>query len=201
MVVNILGRHKKYDRTLAVDKGVPLLRKNGYHNTSAADIVDSIAIPKGTFFGMFKTKEDFGLEVLQQYIDNSLDFMELHLYGNKGISAGKRLQMFYGAVSQCYIDEGCAHGCLLNNLTSEVAGYNDAFSRLAQRGHALIIDKLEPCVEEAQEKGDFRSDIDSYELTYFIHTSFDGAVLKMKGERNEKALKIFMKTIFQLIRK
>ncbi len=194
-----MGRHKKYSRNIAVEKGIALFRKQGYHNTSAADIVDTIGIPKGTFFGMFQTKEEYAIEVLQRYIDNTIEIIDLLLYQNASISASKRISQFYVALSKYYTAEGCAYGCLLNTLTSEVAGYNDAFGTLVRKGHAQILRKIEPCIREAQAAGDFRTDIDSYELTYFIHTSYDGATLKMKGERDEKALAIFLKTLFPLI--
>ncbi|MEW7292848.1 TetR/AcrR family transcriptional regulator [Aquimarina sp. 2304DJ70-9] len=194
-----MGRHKKYDEQLAVDKGVKLFRESGYHNTSAADIVNALDIPKGTFFGMFNTKEEYVLKVLQKYIVDTLAFMDKTLYENTKISAAKRLKLFYASLSNYFSNEGCAYGCLLNTLTSEIGGYNDTFSRLIKKGHSQFIDKLEPCVKEAQEANDFRSDINSRELTYFIHTSFDGALIKMKGVRNDEALQIFLNTTFKLI--
>lgn len=176
-----------------------LFRKNGFHNTSAADIVNTLNIPKGTFFGMFNTKEEYVLKVLQQYIDDTIAYMEKTLYQNTKVSAAKRLKLFYSSLSNYFSNEGCAYGCLLNTLTSEVGGYNDAFSQLIKKGHSQFISTLEPCVKEAQSSNEFRSDIDSRELTYFIHTSFDGALIKMKGARNDEALKIFLKTTFKLI--
>lgn len=196
-----MGRHKKYNEQLAIENGVILFRKKGFHNTSAADIVNTLNIPKGTFFGMFNTKEEYVLKVLQQYIDDTLAFMNETLYKNTKVSAAKRLELFYSSLSNYFINEGCAYGCLLNTLTSEVGGYNDAFSQLIKRGHSQFIDTLEPCVKEAQEANDFRSDINSRELTYFIHTSFDGALIKIKGVRNDEALKIFLSTTFKLIKK
>jgi len=194
-----MGRYKKYNEQHAVEKGVSLFRKNGYHNTSAKDIVKTLDIPKGTFFGMFSTKEQYVLKVLQQYIDDTLAFMEKTLYENKKISAANKLKLFYKSLSDYFAEEGCAYGCLLNTLTSEIGGYNDTFSKLIEKGHRQFIDKIEPCVKEAQEAKDFRTDIDSRELTYFIHTSFDGAIIKMKGVRNDEALRIFLNTIFKLI--
>lgn len=194
-----MGRYKKYNEQLAIAKGVSLFRKNGYHHTSAADIVDTLDIPKGTFFGMFNTKEEYVLEVLQHYIDDTLAYMEKILYGNTTVPPSNRLQLFYKSLSSYFTNEGCAYGCLLNTLTSEIGGYNDAFSQLIRKGHAQFIDKIEPCVREAQDAKEFRSDIDSREMTYFIHTSFDGAIVKMKGVRNDEALKIFLNTIFKLI--
>ncbi len=194
-----MGRHKKYNEQLAIEKGVDLFRESGYHNTSAADIVKALGIPKGTFFGMFNTKEEYVLKVLQRYIDDTLTFMDKMLYQNEKDSAANRLKLFYKSLTNYFTDEGCAYGCLLNTLTSEIGGYHDAFSKLIGKGHSQFIDKITPCVKEAQEANDFRSDIDSRELAYFIHTSFDGALIKMKGVRNDEALKIFLNTTFKLI--
>jgi len=194
-----MARPKKYDHQPAIERGVFLFRSKGYHNTSVADIIETLDLPKGTFFGMFKTKEEYALKVLQQYIDETLLFMSKTLYSNKNISPVERLKVFYRSLSNFFSQEGCAYGCLLNTLTSEVGGYNDAFSKLIEEGHRQFIDKIEPCVKEAQMAKEARTDIDSRELTYFIHTSFDGAIIKMKGVRNDEALEIFLNNIFKLI--
>lgn len=194
-----MGRHKKYNEYDAIEKGVLLFRRRGYHHTSAADIVKTLDIPKGTFFGMFQTKEAYALKVLERYVDDTVHFMDKLFRESETLNPRARLKSFYQNLTIFYTQEGCTNGCLLYNLMSEIAGYNDAFSTLVRKGHTKFIEKIEPCIREGQEKKLFRSDIDSIELTDFIHTSFNGAVIKMKGQRDNAPLRLFLRTVFKTI--
>ena len=195
-----MGRNKKYDTDLLIQNGIELFRKKGFHNTSSEDIVQTLGIPKGSFYGIYKTKENFGVRALEQYVEDTLQFMDKMLYQNRIKSPLKRLTLFYKSLSEFFTQEGCAYGCLLNNCSLELAGYNNSFREAIKEGHKRFINKIEPCVREAQEKGELITHVESWDLTYLMHTSFDGAIVKMKGSGNSDALNIFLNNFFKLIR-
>ncbi|MEM8908120.1 MAG: TetR family transcriptional regulator C-terminal domain-containing protein, partial [Bacteroidota bacterium] len=87
------------------------------------------------------------------------------------------------------------------NFSLELAGYNASFQKAITNGHQKFIDKIAPCVKEAQEKGELIDHIKSWELTFLIHSSFDGVTVKMKGTGSDDALKLFLHNFFKLIKK
>ena len=194
-----MGRHKKYDIDELLNIGVELLRKKGYHNTSLDDILLACGLPKGSFYGSFKSKEEFGIRVLERYVDTTVQLMLKHTLNKKEESALKRLHNFYTEVIDFFVAEGCGYGCLLNNLSLELAGYNDAFRDAIEKGHGKFIDTLTVCVEESQKTGEMKEFLPAKDMAFYIHTNFDGAIVKMKGVRDRYPLDLFLDTTFKLI--
>ena len=60
---------KELNRDNLLNQGVTLLMKQGYHGTGLQEILDAVNVPKGSFYNYFGSKEDFGAEVIQHYID------------------------------------------------------------------------------------------------------------------------------------
>ncbi|MEL6140814.1 MAG: TetR family transcriptional regulator C-terminal domain-containing protein, partial [Bacteroidota bacterium] len=87
----------------------------------------------------------------------------------------------------------------LNNFSLEVANTTPSLQQLISEGHQQFIAKIEPCVHLAQEQKEFRTDLASWDLTYALHTAFDGAIVKMKGAGNHYPLKHFLDTTFGLL--
>ena len=51
--------------------GADLILKNGYNNVGLNKILETANIPKGSFYYYFKSKEDFGIQVIKYYSENS----------------------------------------------------------------------------------------------------------------------------------
>lgn len=194
-----MSRNRKYDYQEAVKTSVDIFRRKGYHATGSDELVQLLNIPKGTFYGMFKSKENFAIASLNQYVLNTLSFMNDMLYNSNINSSSRRIENMYKALAKYFIDEGCSYGCLLNNLSLEVAGQSDPFKEAIDAGHSQFIQALRPCIIEAQMAGEFRSDISSQDLASIIHTNFDGALVKMKGSGKAYPMELFLSTIFKLV--
>ena len=194
-----MGRHRKYDIGDILDKGVELLRRQGYHHTSLDDILMTSGLPKGSFYGSFKSKEDFGVRVLDRYVEITVSMMRKHTENSKETSPLKRLYSFYEEIIAFFVAEGCVYGCLLNNLSLELAGYNDSFRDAIEQGHRTFIDTLSPSVAKAQEQGEMKTFLPARDMAFYIHTNFDGAIVKMKGVRDRYPLDLFLNTTFRLI--
>ena len=194
-----MGRHKKYDIDEVLDKGVRLLRRQGYHNTSLDDILSVSGMPKGSFYSSFTSKEDFGVRVLNRYVEDTVSLMTKHLEDATEASPLQRLRNFYEDVIAYFVEEGCGFGCLLNDLSLELAGYNDTFRDAVREGHTRFIDTLAEGMDAAQERGEVRDFLPARELAFYVHTNFDGAIVKMKGARDRYPLDLFLTTTFDLI--
>jgi len=60
---------KQINRENLLNQGVTLLMEQGYHGTGLKEILDAVQIPKGSFYNYFGSKENFGAEVIQHYIE------------------------------------------------------------------------------------------------------------------------------------
>jgi TetR/AcrR family transcriptional repressor of nem operon len=60
---------KQTTRENLLAQGVTLLMQQGYQGTGLKEILDAAQIPKGSFYNYFGSKENFGAEVIQHYIN------------------------------------------------------------------------------------------------------------------------------------
>ncbi|MDB5769038.1 MAG: transcriptional regulator, TetR family, partial [Collimonas fungivorans] len=54
-------------RATLLETGLRLFAEQGYNGTGIKEIVDATGVPKGSFYNYFKSKEDFGAEVISFY--------------------------------------------------------------------------------------------------------------------------------------
>ena len=47
--------------------GVDIIHRKGYHHTAIQEILQIAGVPKGSFYFYFKSKEDFGLQVIDYF--------------------------------------------------------------------------------------------------------------------------------------
>jgi len=51
-------------RDLILARGAQVMARRGYHGTGVQEIVQAAAVPKGSFYHYFASKEDFALQAL-----------------------------------------------------------------------------------------------------------------------------------------
>ncbi len=69
---------KELNRENLLNQGVSMLMGQGYHGTGLQEILDAVNIPKGSFYNYFGSKENFGAEVIQHYIDPFIAQLTTH---------------------------------------------------------------------------------------------------------------------------
>ena len=66
-------------RNKLLDQGVTLLMEQGYHGTGLQELVQSVGVPKGSFYNYFPSKEAFSAEVVKHYIEPFITQLDSHL--------------------------------------------------------------------------------------------------------------------------
>ena len=62
-----------------LDRGVALLMEQGYHGTGLQELVQSVGVPKGSFYNYFESKEAFSAEVVAHYIEPFIKRLDAQL--------------------------------------------------------------------------------------------------------------------------
>ncbi len=58
---------KKNTHSELLKTGMMLFGEKGYHGTGIKEIVESLKVPKGSFYNYFKSKEYFASEIVEHY--------------------------------------------------------------------------------------------------------------------------------------
>src|ERR1700744_3597900 len=125
---------KQTTRENLITVGVELIRSVGYTATGINQVLEAAKVPKGSFYHHFATKDEFVLEVIQRYAAVERERWEKFL-DDSDTSALKKLRAYFKDLIVTYGRRGGPiSGCLLGNLSLEIAGQNDEIRKLLAQG-------------------------------------------------------------------
>jgi TetR/AcrR family transcriptional repressor of nem operon len=188
----------KYQKEDIITLGSELIRKNGYHNVGINEILKTCAIPKGSFYNFFSSKEDFVEQSIQLYSLKNLDLIRSFL-NTEEPSPTQRLRNFYEYVLNINHEEGCNGGCLLNNLSIELAGINAPIAKIIDQQFQEMLVELSSCVQEGQDKGEITQKFSALYIAEYIHAGIGGAFSRMKAQNNRTYLDKWYAMTFEFI--
>lgn len=192
--------NQKYNKQDILLNGLYLMRRQGYHHTGVSDILKQSGIPKGSFYNFFRSKEDFTLQLMDLY-GRSVDGIMDQALDSDEPSPLRRLLTFYSLLVQAYQEEQARNGCLIMNLTTEAAGYNDRIAGKAATIFEVWLLRLAETISEAQNAGEVRSDYPAGELAEFVHQSFYGSLVRSKMLRSTSAQQHMLQLLLDFLRK
>src|SRR5580704_12038005 len=115
---------KETTRTILLETGKLLFLARGYSNTGIEAVVQAAGVPKGSFYYYFGSKEEFGLQVLNRFADDVRANFERCL-GNTSLRPMERFRCYFEEVCSRLEAEQCRHGCLVGNLSQEMAAQSE----------------------------------------------------------------------------
>ena len=119
-----------------LELGVQLLLKHGYADLGVATLLEQAGVPKGSFYHHFKSKEDFGLQVIDLYMANVHVALD-EAFGDTSGDPLKQVRQFFEMVTQSYKGEGYL-GCLLGGLGQELSAVSPTFRKKVETCFARI---------------------------------------------------------------
>ena len=170
---------------------------HGYNGTSVKDIVDAAAVPKGSFYNYFESKESFAVDALEAVsCKEYLSGRELLFAGDK--SPLQRLQNFFEQSALRARQSEYKVGCFFGNMGQEMSDSNEAIRHKVReiliRNTQLFADVL----EQAKEVGEIPEDAQTDVIAEFILNAWEGALMRMKASKSRESLDAFLKMLPQI---
>ena len=188
----------KHPKEEIVARGEDLFRLNGYSNTGLSDILTACGVSKGTFYNYFESKDAYLVATLDSYTDRMIRNMNQFM-SDTGSSALDRLTGFIGMMIGLNEQEGAVGGCLVNNMSLELAGVDADLARQIERNFQRLISRIAIEIEEGQRDGIIRSDYSAKELAEFIYTGLYGGMSRMKSTRSVDSMRRFFEIAIAFI--
>jgi TetR/AcrR family transcriptional repressor of nem operon len=181
-----------------LELGTDLMLKNGYHKVGLNKILQTANIPKGSFYYYFKSKEDFGLQVVKYYSTNSLNFLSSYLT-DKAKNPKERIITFFQDMQNIYTAKDFKEGCLLGNCSLELSDLSETFSAAISEELEKWQTSFENCIQEGQDLGTIKKDESAKVMSDFILTTWEGALLRMKSSKSTESIATFIKFLDKYI--
>ncbi len=178
--------------------GLRMFHTTGYAATGIQDIVDAANVPQGSFYNHFASKEVFGKEVVDFYFLNAIPEMKTLLEANEKPPV-ERLRIYFQNRMNCIRENGYNRGCLMGNFSLEIADHSDLIRECIAEHFRTWKSLIEACVSEAKINGSIKNQLECSQLAEFILNSWEGTLLRMRADKNDKPFDDFMNVTFTLI--
>ena len=182
-------------KDLLLEAGKKSFLEKGYNNSGIESILQEAGVPKGSFYHYFENKEDFGLKVLDRFAECIGERQEV-LLCDESVPPLERLRNYCGMVSDALRSDECRKGCLVGNLSQEMADQSEVFRARLEEIFESWVDRYAACLKQAQVAGEVSPDLDVRELAEFWLNSWQGAVLRAKTMRSPAPLHTFLDVMF-----
>lgn len=184
-----------------IEVGAEIIQRKGFNHTGIQEILTAAGVPKGSFYFYFKSKEDFGLQVIDYFKENYLSIAE-EILNDKSRAPLERFQHFFNWFIDCFKPPKCCTcGCPIGNLSQEMSDLNPQFREKLNSTIDEMINCYVAVLKEAQETGAISQTLDTRETASFMVSSLQGALMHMKVTKNLEPLENWYKFIIERVLK
>ncbi len=185
-------------RERLLEVGVAALIEKGFHAAGLTEILAAAGVPKGSFYHHFRSKEDFGVAIVDHCGDQHRERLRAALHAGEG-SPRARLRAHFQACRDHYVDRGLRRECLVSKLGLEVAALSPpiraAIRATLDRWRALVADGI----RDAQAAGEVPVEHDADALADFLTNAWEGAVARMQIDESRRPLDHFLAFVFGVV--
>jgi TetR/AcrR family transcriptional repressor of nem operon len=186
---------KASNRDRIVEAGLKVMFRKGYVGAGVRDIVAEASAPQGSFTNHFRSKEEFAREVLDLYFDHTKRAIAESLE-NRSLAPRQRLRRYLDIITDRLASAEFRRGCLVGDLSLEAAPQSEMLRTRLVEFFAEWLSPFAACIAEGQEAGEIDVTFAPQDLADFLLSSWEGAILRMKVERNAEPLERFKRIVF-----
>jgi len=166
--------------------GKQIIAAKGFSSVGLAELLQASAVPKGSFYHYFKSKELFGQALLEDYFTDYLAELDT-LMQTPALSGRDRLLRYFEQWRTTQADDCDEQKCLVVKLSAEVSDLSEAMRLTLRDGTERVIARLAQCVADAVEDGSLAA-VEPLSTARTLYSLWLGANLLAKLHRNAEPL-------------
>ncbi|MFG7945510.1 TetR/AcrR family transcriptional regulator [Streptomyces cacaoi] len=148
------GRPRAFDKDRTLQRAVELFWSRGYGATSIQDLVDALAVERGSLYGAFGDKRRFYLdavrlywEVYERHLVAALDTVPL-------LPALREILTHPARLDELVTDMGAPQGCLVGNTAAELVPHDSEATELVAHSYGRFTELVTEALRRAQATGE-----------------------------------------------
>ncbi|MCF7477478.1 TetR/AcrR family transcriptional regulator [Vibrio sp. J2-4] len=169
-----------------LDVGYELIVNRGFTSVGLSELLKKAAVPKGSFYHYFKSKEQFGEEMIQDYFTKYFERLNAR-FTNTDLNGYQRLMSYFEEMVKVEDDVCNANKCLLVKLSAEVSDLSEPMRLALRQGADKTIQAMADCIDVGIQDGSIPNG-DSALLARQIYYLWNGASLLNKLYQDQAAL-------------
>ena len=161
-----------------IDIAKSLMAEKGYTAVGLAELVAAAGVPKGSFYYYFKSKDEFGQALLDDYFSTYLQTVDGLLAGPG--TARERLLAYFRHWTHTQASAAPEGKCLVVKLGAEVCDLSVDMGAVLQQGTGAVLARLTLCVEAGHSDGSLAAAMPARVLAESLYQLWLGASLLVK---------------------
>ncbi|WP_411826282.1 TetR/AcrR family transcriptional regulator [Luteolibacter sp. AS25] len=144
-----------------LDAAEEIMWNRGFHAVGLNEILKAVGVPKGSFYHYFKSKEEFGVELLKHYMAAASTHKRLLLSPEIPDEAPlqRLVELMENSIDR-FEKNNKRYPCLVLKLASEVTDLSDSMRQVLEDGLGRWMDLLSGVFEEAKRIGQIPDSVD-----------------------------------------
>ncbi len=184
------------NRARLLDAGEAAFRTDSFAGTGINDVLAHADVPKGSFYHYFPTKEAFGIAVARQYHERQLETART-CFADLSKSPIQRLRVFFETARDDMRAREFTQGCLMCNLTTELADQNPSFQAELETHWRELVAEVTKCVAQVDLADIGLAHLTALEASDWLMNAWSGALTRMKATRDDTPLALFLRATFR----
>jgi TetR/AcrR family transcriptional repressor of nem operon len=177
-------------KTRLLRTGARIVHQKGFNDAGLQEILEEAQVPKGSFYFYFKSKEDFGLQLIDYYAAFFLNKAD-EMSNTEDGTYLERLRRYLDWQGDYMEANGYQGGCPFGNLSQEMADRNDRFREKLQGIFSRLRDRVAEVLTAAQEAAEIDRALDPRETADCILSAWQGVLIQMKVAKNGYSRRAF----------
>ncbi|RJF95970.1 TetR/AcrR family transcriptional regulator [Noviherbaspirillum saxi] len=184
-----MDRNANYQdtRERILSAGEALILARGFSAVGLSEILGKAEVPKGSFYHYFKSKEGFGVALLERYFQ---DYESRFATRNAARTCtGRDLVLGYFKV---WLDNqtacGAHHSCLAVKLAAEVCDLSEAMREELSAGMNRIVGHFTSALRLGKTDGSIHEDIEPEQLAESLYAMWVGASVLARANGSNASL-------------
>jgi TetR/AcrR family transcriptional repressor of nem operon len=169
-------------RRQILDTGRALIAGRGFSAVGLSEILGAAAVPKGSFYHWFRSKEQFGEALLERHFEHYLLQVDACLSA-PGRPAAQRLLAFFRQWHATQSGDDPQARCLVVKLSAEVCDLSEPMRAALERGTGQVLDRLTACLAEGIATGELSACPDPADVAQQLYQQWLGATLLARVQR------------------
>ncbi|MBU3862781.1 TetR/AcrR family transcriptional regulator [Streptomyces sp. 4503] len=148
------GRPREFDRQQTLERALKLFWSRGYGATSIQDLVEALAVERGSLYGAFGDKRRFYLEAVRLYWEVYERHLTAALDTAPVLPALREILTHPARLDELISDRGVPQGCLVGNTTAELVPQDSEATEIVTRSYRRFTDIVAGALRRAQAAGE-----------------------------------------------
>ena len=179
-------------------KARTIIAGKSYAAVGLNEILAAAAVPKGSFYHYFASKDQFGEALLKEYFEAYLCRMDEILFEQRG-SGAERLMRYWTAWAETQSSKDQEQMCLAVKLGAEVCDLSEAMREALRRGTQKVIDRIALSIEQSEQDGSLKRVESASQMAAILYELWVGASLLEKIHRDGRFFEATLKRTVMLL--